>query len=82
MARRAGEAYQPIKHMKQCGKHLQGALLMSQRAYEDFQKQIGISKFREKDLEFHSELTFAIASLRKANSLMDESLKALAQIEN
>jgi hypothetical protein len=70
-----------IRNAKQCSKHLAGALPMSQRAYEDFRKNTG-DGFRDQDLEFHSELAFAIASLRKANSMISESLKVLEQLEN
>jgi len=79
---RRGTAHNPAKGMRQCDKHITAALIMANRAMADYQKYMICSKERDLDLDFHSEIAFAIASLRKANSMMAESLKILAQIEN
>lgn len=79
---RRGTRHDPIAGMRQCDKHISAALIMANRAMQDYQKYTCLEKQRDNDIEFSSEITFAIASLRKANAMMQETLKLVAQMTN
>lgn len=67
---RRGTKHDPIKGMRQCDKHIIAALIMANRAMQDYQKYTFLEKQRDNDIEFSAEITFAIASLRRANAMM------------